>query len=62
MPKPKRCIVLNAPTTPQEQADYDKRFAKALATSLHRSLSPEEYDLLVKQLKQSIGRKKAVSG
>ena len=50
--KIKRCIILNPPQTPEEQESFNRRYARALAQALYRSLSPEEYDQLIQQLKQ----------
>ncbi len=50
----KRCIILNSPQTPDEQAAFEHRAAKALAEALYRSLSPEGYDCMIQQLKENV--------
>ncbi len=48
----KRCIILNPPQTSEEVEAFDRRFAKVLAQVLYRSLSSEEYDQVIQQMKQ----------
>lgn len=47
--KIKSCVILNPPQTPEEQAEFDRRVAKALALGLYRSLGPEKVDVLLKK-------------
>lgn len=56
--KIKSCVILNPPTTPQEQEEYDKRFSKALARGLYRSLSPAEIDYLINCLRKEVQESK----
>lgn len=50
----KSCIILNPPATPEEQDEYNKRFANALAIGLYRSLSSEELDMIIQSLKKEL--------
>jgi hypothetical protein len=50
--KIKSCIILNPPATPEEQEEYDKRVAKALALGLYRTLGPARVDAILKQVKE----------
>jgi len=56
--KIKNCIVVNPPTTPQEQEEYDRQIARALAECLYRALGPKKIDILLEQYKKE--RKEAV--
>lgn len=56
--KIKNCIVVNPPTTAQEQDEYDRKIARALAESLYRALGPKKIDILLEQYKKE--RKEAV--
>lgn len=53
-PRIKSCIVLNPPSTPEEQAAYDKKFAETLAIGLYRSLSQQEFEALITALRKAI--------
>jgi hypothetical protein len=48
--KIKSCVVLNPPATPEEQAAFDRRVAKALALGLYRTLGPERVDAILRQV------------
>jgi len=52
--KIKSCVVLNPPATAQEQEEYDKRFNKALAVGLYRSLSSKELDVIIQCLQREV--------
>lgn len=52
--KIKSCVILNPPATVQEQEEYDKRFNKALAIGLYRSLSSEELDMIIQFLQREV--------
>ncbi len=56
--KIKSCIILNPPATPKEQKAFQQRSAKALALALYRSLSPEQFDALIRALEADLGREK----
>lgn len=52
-PRLLNCEIINAPFNEEEQEEYDRRVCKALATALHRSLEPEELDILIESLRQA---------
>lgn len=58
MAKVKSCIVLNPPATPREQEEYDKTVARVLAKALYRSLSPLEFENIIRSLQASIKTKR----
>lgn len=50
--KIKSCVVINPPSTPEEQQEYDLRLAKALAEGLYRTLGPERVERLLEYYKE----------
>lgn len=53
MTKVKSVVVLNPPTTPEEQKALDQKISKALALGLYRSLGPEKVDILLEAYRQA---------
>lgn len=53
-PKLFNCEILNRPFNKEEQEEYDRKVCKALATALHRSLEPEEFNSLIENLRQAL--------
>ncbi len=47
--KIKSCIVINPPSTPREQKEYDIRVARALAEGIFRTLGPQGVDYILRQ-------------
>lgn len=54
MAKVKSCVILNPPKTSQEQEDYDKSVAKALALGLYRTLGHEKAEKLLESCKKDV--------
>ncbi len=52
--KIKSCIIVNLPATPEEQEDFNRKAARALAQALFRALNPGDYESLIKGLKQGM--------
>ena len=52
--KIKKCVILNPPTTPEEQQNLERRVAKAIARALYKSLSHDEYKCVVNHLRHQV--------